>query len=246
VISVITPAFNAAATLQASIDSVRAQSFGEWEMLIVDDGSKDSTARIASQAAQADKRIRLIMQQNQGVASARNCALDMCSYPFVAFLDADDVWLPDKLERQLTFMSTSRSAFTFTAYRKLCGDVVGPKVTVPHDVDYVTLLKSRPIMCSSVMIDRKAIDVRMPAIAARSGVHEDLATWLAILRSGVVARGLDRDLLLLRKGHDSRSSNKAKAALNVWHVYREHERLSVLRAAWYFSHYAFNSIASGI
>lgn len=235
-ISIITAAYNAQTTLSETIASVLAQTYREWEMMVIDDGSTDDTASIAFQASQADKRIRLIMQPNMGVAQARNFGLLVSKFPFIAFLDADDMWMPDKLERQLVFMQAAKSAFSFTAYRKFRGSEIGPKIEVPRFLDYRTLLKTRPIACSSVMVNRDLVDVEMP------DTHpEDLAAWLTILRH-VVGHGLNTDLLRLRKAQKSRSSNKVKAALGVWRVYRTHEHLNTLMSAWYFAHYAINSL----
>lgn len=240
-ISIITAAFNASSTLQEAINSVLAQTFRDWEMLIVDDGSTDTTARIAFNASQADRRIKCVTQNNKGVASARNLALDTCSHPLVAFLDADDLWLPEKLEKQIEFMRLTHTGFSFTAYRKFSGAKLGPKIEVPPFVLYSDLLKTRPIMCSSVIINRELVDVRMPDAA-----HEDLAAWLRILRKPYTARGLNEDLLRLRKGMSSRSSNKGRAALNVWRVYRGEEHLNIPAAAWYFTRYAINSVATRV
>jgi teichuronic acid biosynthesis glycosyltransferase TuaG len=244
VISVITPAFNAAATLQETIDSVLAQTYAEWEMLIVDDGSADGTLEIAQAAARNDHRIQVLRQHNQGVSSARNAALRDAAGRYVAFLDADDVWMPRKLESHLAFMQGCASAFSFTGYRKFSAAGIGTAVEVPRYVTYRALLKSRPIMCSSVMIDRRFAKIHMPDLGRGSG-HEDLVAWLKLLRM-YWADGLNEDLLRLRIHPGSRSYNKVEAARNVWRVYREHERLSISAAAWYFAHYAINSIRARI
>jgi len=123
-ISVITPAFNAAATLLDAIESFLSQSYKDWEMLIVDDGSTDDTLYVA-QRAQRDPRIHVLAQANKGVSAARNAALDGAEGRYVAFLDADDIWMPRKLEMQLAFMSDTQSAFSFTGYRKVSLGRVG-------------------------------------------------------------------------------------------------------------------------
>ena len=116
---------------------------------------------------------------------------------------------------------------------------------MPVLVNYTALLKTRPIVCSSVMIDRAKMNIRMPPIGASSGIHEDLGAWLGLLKT-TNAYGLNMDLLRLRKSRGSRSSDKVRAAFNVCRVYREHEGLNLTSAVWYFSHYAVNSLLSRI
>jgi teichuronic acid biosynthesis glycosyltransferase TuaG len=244
VISVIIPAYNAASTIQDTVNSVLAQTCGDWELLVVNDGSTDDTVRVTRAAARKDRRVTVISRENQGVSAARNAALREAAGRFVAFLDADDAWMPRKLELQLKFMLENASAFSFTGYRRFTDSWLGPVTAVPRYVDYRTLLKSRPIKCSSVMIDRKVVSIRMPDLGRSSG-HEDLMAWLALLKS-CSADGLNEDLLRFRIRPGSRSYNKVEGAKNVWRVYRRHERLNFFPAAWYFSHYAVNAVRSRV
>jgi len=243
-VSIITPALNAELTLSATIESIRSQSFSDWELLIVDDGSTDHTLRVATDWARADSRIRVIPQRNRGVAEARNVGLSFARRRYLAFLDSDDLWLPEKLDRQLQFMKSKGAAFSYTGYRKFWTDPqrVGPVVNVPSTVDYKTLLRSRPIACPTVIVDRDLVgEVKMPHLPAGSGIPEDLVTWLGILRRGLIAYGLNEDLARYRVAKGSRSYGKLKAAQNVWKVYREHENLGIPAAAWYFSNYVIRA-----
>lgn len=245
-VSVVMPAYNAAATIGSSIASVQQQTRGDWELIVVDDGSTDRTAELAETAAAEDPRIRVIRQRNRGVAAARNAGIDSARGRYLAFLDADDTWLPAKLERQLSFMSLKRSAFSATAYRRQWGDRLGPVFRVPEVITYTTSLKSRPFISITVMVDREQVRVRMPSITRGSLIPEDLVAWLEILRTGVVAHGLDEDLARYRVIEQSRSSNKLKCAYQVWRVYRDFEHLDLARSSWYFTHYAVRSVASRV
>src|SRR6266571_640868 len=130
-VSIITPALNAELTLSATIESIRSQSFSDWELLIVDDGSTDHTLQVATEWAHADSRIVVIPQPNRGVAEARNAGLRSSKRRYLAFLDSDDLWLPEKLDRQLHFMKSKGAAFSYTGYRKFWTDPqrVGPVVS---------------------------------------------------------------------------------------------------------------------
>src|SRR5688500_7031207 len=139
-VSVVMPAYNAEATIASAMASVRAQTYAGWELIVVDDGSTDRTAEIAAGAAATDKRIRVIRQRNQGVAAARNAAIEAATGRYLAFLDADDLWLPSKLERQLCFMCLRSAALSATAYRRQWGDKLGPFFHVPELITYETSL----------------------------------------------------------------------------------------------------------
>lgn len=245
-VSVVMPAYNTEATILSAMMSVRLQTCQDWELIVVDDGSTDGTAELAQAAAATDGRIRLIRQCNRGVAAARNAAIEAATGRYLAFLDADDAWLPDKLSRQLSFMSERGAAFSATGYRREWGHKLGPVFHVPEVITYETSLKSRPFISITVMADREQVRVRMPDIGRGSLIPEDLVAWLGILRTGIVAHGLDEDLARYRVRPGSRSSNKVKCACQVWRVYRDFERLDLASSSWYFSHYAFNSLASRV
>ncbi len=245
-VSVVMPAFNAEATIASAVASVRRQTRGDWELIVVDDGSADRTAALAEMAAALDRRIRVIRQRNQGVSAARNAGIEAATGRYLAFLDADDTWLPGKLQRQVSFMSAGERAFSVTGYRRQWGDRLGPVFHVPEVITYETSLKSRPFISITVMVDREQVRVRMPSIARGSLIPEDLVAWLAVLRTGIVAHGLDEDLARYRVMNGSRSSNKMKCAYQVWRVYRDFERLDLASSCWYFSHYAARSVATRV
>lgn len=240
VVSIITPAFNARRTVAQAIESVQAQTFQQWEMVVVDDLSADDTCSIVETYVKADSRIRLLRQRiNGGPACARNAGLKAAVGRYVAFLDSDDYWLPAKLDRQLSFMRANSAALSYTLYRRFADDIAetGPLVGLPSFFTYEALLKNTGIACLTVMIDRELAGViEFPLIR-----HEDYALWLTLLKRGLVAYGLLEDLARYRVSNSSVSGNKLKSASWVWNIYRDSEKLSLPHAAWCFGNYAWNA-----
>lgn len=239
--SVIMPLFNAEDYLVASVESVKAQSFSDWELLLVDDASTDSSAQLARQLAADDSRIRVFScAQNSGAARARNLALEAAQGRFIAFLDSDDLWHPAKLEQQLSWMQEQQLAFTFTAYEKINaqGEHLG-WVGVPSRVDYTQLLRCCVIGCLTAIYDRQRLGrVPMPDLRSR----QDFGLWLKLLKKTEAAYGLNQPLAYYRVHSASLSANKFKAARQTWHVYREVEKLNWLQSSYYFSHYALRGL----
>jgi teichuronic acid biosynthesis glycosyltransferase TuaG len=236
-VSIITPAYRAAAHIGETIESVQAQDYAEWEMLIVDDCSPDNTAEVVARYAAADTRVRLIRQsRNGGPAAARSAALAHARGRWVAFLDSDDLWLPDKLSAQLAFHRGSDAVLTFTSFRRInaAGDKTGRLIHIRPRLDYLALLKNTAIATSTVIVDRRISGT----IKMKPTYYDDYACWLELLRPGRIALGLDRDLMRYRVLGKSVSRNKLKSASHVWRTYREVERLGLLRSMWSFANYA--------
>lgn len=239
-VSVIMPAYNAENAIAQSIASVVQQSYLNWELLIVDDASTDRTVPVAQALSANDSRIRIIsLAQNGGVANARNVAMAQAKGQYIAFLDSDDFWLPEKLESQIRFMTERQIGFSFTAFRRFGTDrPPGSLIRAPQYVTYSDLLKDNVIGCLTVVIDRQIVPSSfMPQVK-----HEDLACWLQILKSGMCAYGLQQDLARYRVSSNSVSGNKQRSAVWRWRIYREVEKLSVARAAWCFAHYSLRAV----
>lgn len=242
-LSVITPVYKAEDYLKDTIESVLNQTYTDWEMILVDDQSPDRSADIIKDYAAKDKRIKLIqLQENSGAAVARNKGLEAAQGRYIAFIDADDVWLPHKLETQLKFMEENEEAFTYTQYQMVNDDgQVLKKVDkdLPKRLDYKGLLKNTAIACSTVVIDRQVIgDFRMPL--KRKG--QDTATWLMILRDHDYAYLVPEILGEYRLHEGSLSENKWKALARTWDTYRNYENIPLIPAAYYFTAYVFNAI----
>nr|WP_246521273.1 MULTISPECIES: glycosyltransferase family 2 protein [Ornithinibacillus] len=237
-ISVITPAYNAERFIGETIESVLCQTYSNWEMIIVDDCSTDRTVAYIQEYAKKDSRIKLIqLKTNSGSAIARNTAMENASGRYIAFLDSDDLWYPEKLERQLRFMQEKDIAFSFTKYIRMeeDGTLKDAISRAPESVGYEDLLKHCVIGCLTVMIDRE-----------KTGYHEminirtrqDYAYWLTLTKMGFRAYGLPEVLAKYRNVGNSISSNKVKAAKRQWYVYRKIEKQPLIKSIWYFMHYA--------
>jgi teichuronic acid biosynthesis glycosyltransferase TuaG len=244
-VSIVTPTFNAAAFIEETYESIARQSFHDWEWLPVDDASMDETPRLLGEISKRDARVRPIyLSANGGPAVARNSAIETARGEMLAFVDSDDLWLPEKLSSQLRFMRERNSQFSFTAYAPFHGDPRRPKAAIdlkcPDEVSHRDmLLKKATLGCSTVMLARQVVGARrMPLY--RSG--QDYAFWLEILRSGVNAHRLARVLSLYRVRPGSVSRNKLKKAARQWQIYREAESLSFARAVFCFSQYAVRAV----
>jgi glycosyltransferase involved in cell wall biosynthesis len=239
-VSVVMPAHNAERFLSDSIRSVVAQSFSQWELLVVDDASTDQTFAIASDFAKIDCRIRVVrLEENRGVANARNVGIRLARGQFLAFLDSDDLWLPHKLEIQISYMRQKGVAFSFSSYRRLAPDGrLGSELRVPVAVTYKQLLKGNVIGCLTAVIDRMQIAV----VNMEECGHEDYVAWLSILRKGHVAHGIQADLARYRLSSSSVSGNKRHSALWTWKIYTKVEKLSLPFASWCFVSYCWKSV----
>ena len=232
-VSIIMPTYNSEAFVSETIESVISQSYTSWELLIVDDCSSDGTVSIVERYVSADLRIRLLCQpKNMGPAAARNRALESARGRYIAYFDSDDLWVPGKLERQLEFMGTRGAGMCFTSYETINEDGSHRNfVHVPSTIDYRGFLKA-PVTCThTVVFDTNIVDrslLVMPNLRKR----QDGATWLQVLRTGVVGYGLDEVLAKNRKRRGSVSSNKISAARYTWHLYHDIEGLSIPYSAY--------------
>jgi len=241
VVSIVMPAYNAAATIAESIDCVVRQTYENWKLIVVNDNSSDNTKAIVESYCARDPRIVLLNQDgNKGVAEARNLALRSTRTAFVAFLDSDDLWEPEKLQAQVKFMVENGHAITYTFYRRFKEDLqnISDVVVAPAALTYEQLLRNSAMACLTVMLDRRRCgDVMFSKIR-----HEDFALWLQVLKRGLVAHCLPQDLARYRVSENSLSSNKFKSSAWVWKVYRKSERLSLLKSFVCFSQYLFRAV----
>jgi len=240
--SIITPSYNSSKYIIDTINSVKNQTFQEWEMIIVDDCSKDNSREIIQEEANKDNRIKLMkLKQNSGAAVARNTAIKNASGKYIAFLDSDDIWHPEKLEKQIKFMEENDYAFTYTKYQLMDqdGKLLDRTIDIPNEIDYHGLLKNTIIGCLTVVINKeKTGEFSMPEIRTR----QDFALWLKILKRGYKAHGLPEVLANYRLVPNSISSNKVKAAKQTWKVYREVEGLGFFYSLICFTGYAWNAV----
>ena len=237
-VSVVMPAYNAVRWIAETIVSVQRQTVQDWELLVIDDGSTDKTCSVVEQLATGDGRIKLVRcPSNQGVAKARNIGLDMSRGQYVALLDSDDIWYPEKLERQIALAEKTGAGVIYCSYGivddqgvKICDDFI-----VPETTDFEASLVKSVISCSTVLFSRRIVD------AYRFGsafYHEDLALWLRILRDGHEARGVREPMADYRVLPGSRSFNKFHSIACRWDIYRSYLGLSHVRSASLLTRYA--------
>lgn len=219
------------------------QTYSNWEWLVTDDCSMDNTYELLSEFAKHDSRVKVIKNDvNSGAGASRNTSILRASGDFLAFLDSDDYWHPHKLERQIEFMRLGVD-FSFTAYNIMdaYGNLTGKSVDSGRfqSFDYDQMLrKDATIGCSTVMLRRSAFDnITMPLL--RTG--QDYALWLSLLKGGVCAHLLGESLTYYRISPNSISRNKFKKAARQWQIYREIEKLSVIKSAYCFVFYAWRA-----
>jgi len=235
-VSIVTPSYNSAKYISQTIESVLNQTYQNWEMIIVDDLSSDNSIDIISKYL--GDRIKLIqLEKNSGSAVARNRAIEEAKGRYIAFLDADDIWLPNKLEKQIEFLDRYKLAFTYSSYYLIDedGNDLGIFKT-EESITYRSILKTNPIGCLTAIYDTEKLGkVFMPNIRKR----QDYGTWLKILKKIETSQGILEPLAKYRILKNSLSSNKFKTAQYQWKIYREVEKLNIFQSIYYFLNYAY-------
>lgn len=245
-VSIITPVYNAERYIKDTIKSVQAQTYSNWEMLLIDDCSTDSSADLIKEAQADDNRIKYVkLDKNSGAAVTRNTGLSIAEGRYIAFLDSDDIWKPEKLKTQMDLLEKNKVGFCFTSYRYAMedGEPMKKVARAPEKIDYNGLLKNTIIGCSTVLVDKKIVgDFRMTNV--RRG--QDTATWLQLLKKTDYAYGVYEDLVWYRVVEGSLSHNKWTAIKRTWNTYRNVEHLSLPKAMYVFVFYAYNAMKKRI
>ncbi len=241
-VSVVIPMHNNQDFIKQTLDSVLNQTYKNLEIIMVDDCSTDSTCQIVEPYARDCDQISLVRQTvNQGAAVTRNEAIARARGRYIAFLDSDDVWKPEKLVKQLAYFEKAGGVICYTGIDIMdeSGAVVKPDRKVIERVDYKFLLKNTIIATSTVIVDRKISgDFAMPLLRA----GQDYATWLMLLRkTGSYASGLSESLTLYRRRSGSISSKKFRRFKKVWDIQVKFENIHPAAAALNCVHYAFNA-----
>lgn len=231
-VSIITPCYNASQFIVETIKCVQSQSYQNWEMLITDDGSTDDSINIIQSFIKEDDRIKLFKISNAGAAVARNNSIKQAKGTFIAFLDSDDVWLPQKLEKQVDFMLSNNYSFTFTAYQRMNeeGVLLNDILPAKQKLSYGDMLTSNKIGCLTAMYNQQKLGkVYMPLIRKR----QDYGLWLSLLKKVDFAYGLNDVLASYRLRDFSISAKKTEMIKWNWKLYREIEKKNVFSSFFY-------------
>ena len=238
-VSIITPTYNCGPFIAETIASAQAQTYTNWEMIIVDDCSTDNTREIVEEIAEQDARVKYYcLEENSGAAVARTRAMEIAEGEYMAFLDSDDLWMPEKLETQIAFMRDNGYAFSCTAYEQIDEDSnpLGRVIKTVQKTDYNRLLLDCPVGNSSVMYSVELMGkFEVPNIRKRN----DDALWLQMLKKERYIYGMPTVLMRYRIRKNSISSNKLKVVKYHWILYREIEHLSVIRSAFHIGYWCF-------
>ena len=241
-VSVIMPAYNAEKYIRAAIESVIRQTYENWELIVLDDGSTDSTAQTVKRMAEGDSRIRFCPnERNMGVAATRNRGFDLARGDYVALLDSDDVWLPQKLEKQLALAAGTKADIIYTSYYIIDknGDKSRDDYIVPAETSFESMLEENHIGCSTAMLEKSIVKkYRFDG----SYAHEDYVLWLQLLEAGYSAAGLTEPLVKYRFHAGSRASDKLNAAKNRWSIYRKYLKLPLGKSIVSLARYAMAGV----
>lgn len=241
-ISVIMPAWNAEKYIRESIDSVVNQSFSDWELIVIDDCGDDSTVEIVNDYARNDSRIKLLhTPSNQGVAKARNLGVSAAAGDWVAFLDSDDLWAPEKLELQSRRIAETDAQIIYSSYDFIDseGKPFGQPFLVPETTNWNEMLGCNYVGCSTALI---------PTVLAKAHpfncdfYHEDYLLWMQLLATDVKAAGCKEVLMHYRVSNESRSFDKRNAAKQRWDIYRKGLGLGLMQSTIAFVKYAITGV----
>jgi len=245
-VSVIMPVHNAETFLDESIGSVLQQTYPYWELLIVDDCSTDKSPSIIAGYAAQDSRIRCFKTASPSGSPClpRNMGIKFAQGRFIAFLDSDDCWLPNKLEEQLPLFEKSDVGIVYSDYEKMTenGERNQRIVKAPAYADYRQLLLGNVIGCLTAVYDT----VKVGKVYFENHSHEDYILWLSILKKGYVARNSGKVSACYRVREHSVSSNKLKALSWQWDIYVHVEKMNILKAAYCFLHYAYKAFRKSL
>jgi len=238
-VSIITPSFNSEKFITETITSVQNQTHKNWEMIIVDDCSKDNTVEIIEEIIKSDRRIKLIkLEQNSGPAIARNKGIQAVSGKFMTFLDADDIWFPDFIENSIKTILTQKIHFVFSSYRRSdeALNFIYSDFIVPEKVTYHDILKTNSISCLTAFIDIEVLGKKMmPEVFKR----QDMGLWLKYLKEIPFAYGIKEPKAIYRIRKNSLSRKKSDLLKYQWQFYRNVESLNVFQSCYYMVHWMY-------
>lgn len=242
-VSVVIPVYNAERFIGQTIESVQAQTYQEWELIIVDDCSSDHSWKIVQSYVRKDSRIKTIkLEKNSGVAIARNSGIKQAKGKYIALLDSDDIWLEDKLERQVALAEKRTASIVYCSYDFIDekGEQIKKPFIVPEVTSYKSMLSSSVISCSTALIDS---DLLKQHLFNPGFYHEDYVLWMELLKlPGIKAVGDTKVMAHYRQLSGSRSKNKGNAAKERWNTYRKALGLNLFLSTVAFVQYAVKGV----
>lgn len=240
-VSIITPMYNAEKFVAETIVSVINQTYDLWEMIIVDDGSKDNSTMVVSEYARLDERIKLVSQKNSGSAAARNNGISKAKGQYIALLDADDLWERNFLESQLALMKEKNALLVYASHKRIdsSGRECLPPFIVPEKVEYKDLLKTCSISCLTGLYNTEVYG-KVYLREELKSLRDDFVYWLEIIKKVKVAYGNRAVIASYRMLENSTSRKKKKVVKPQFLVYYKIERLGFIRSCYYLIHWALN------
>lgn len=242
-VSIITPCHNSTSFIESTIKSVLSQTYSEWELLIVDDCSTDDSDVLIKKYCAIDNRIKYFKTEKSSGSPVkpRNIAIENAKGRYIAFLDSDDVWLPNKLKEQLRLFNNEEVAIVYSNYEKIKenGERNNRIIKAPTEVDYQNLLKGNIIGNLTGIYDSQKVG----KIYCQNIHHEDYILWLSILKKGFIAKNTNTVTALYRVRENSVSSNKLKVLSWQWNILRNVEKLPLYKSIIYFISYAIKAIS---
>lgn len=239
IISVITPCYNASRTIRDAIDSVLKQTFEDWELIVIDDCSSDNSVEIIAEYIELDNRVKLLRTSYPSGSPSlpRNMGIESSVGEYIAFLDADDIWLPKKLEQQIEFMRAGKYVFTYSNYEKISAEGYrsGRNVKMPKVTSFWDVIETCSIPCLTVLINRKLIG----STRFKQVPKEDFIFWIDILKKDVKAFNVGEVLALYREQPKSRSGNKIDMVRSQWQILREELGVKPIVAAYLMIKYLY-------
>jgi glycosyltransferase involved in cell wall biosynthesis len=240
-VSIITPVYNAGKFVNSTIESVLSQTYANWEMLLVNDGSRDNSAAIISEYVKKDNRIKLYSQENAGSAAARNNGIKRAEGQYIALLDADDLWDANFLESQLALLKKHNTSLVYASHRRIdefSKECMNPFI-VPEKVTYNSLLKTCSISCLTGVYDTERFG-KMYLREDLKSLRDDFVYWLDILKKCKVAFGNKEIIASYRVLSNSTTGKKKKVIKPQFLVYYKIEKLGLLKSIYYLIHWAVN------
>ena len=239
-ISVVIPNYNGERFIERTLRSVLEQTYPHFEIIVVDDASTDASPSIVQAFCEKDSRIRLIrLEKNGGVSNARNTGIREAKGAYIALLDSDDLWTPDKLERQLKLAGEAEIVYCSYDFVDENDQPIKRPFLVKPEATFESMLSTSVISCSTAFI---RADILKEHPFDSSFYHEDYVLWMQLLRLPVKARGDEKVLMHYRQVSTSRNIRKGNAAKNRWIAYRKALGLNLPVSLWAFARYAVRGV----